>query len=189
MAIRGGSASGQRGPRAALRRGRAALAGRPRPRRPGERQAVHDLERGRRHRDRRLYGGRHHPSARRHPPAGAQLDSHHQQGALRRPGQAGGRSAPDQRRPVHASDLVPDQRMVLAKNPHYWGEVATAPDEVIIRWMKEPVVALTAALGGEVDMTTPLPPNLIASLGGNVRALEVPSGVIYFLGLGAVGPL
>jgi peptide/nickel transport system substrate-binding protein len=110
----------------------------------------------------------------------AQYDALGKQAADRRPVSAG---------PYTLQDLVPDQRMVLAKNPHYWGDVATAPDEVIIRWMKEPVVALTAALGGEVDMTTPLPPNLIASLGGNVRAQEVPSGVIYFLGLGAVGPL
>jgi peptide/nickel transport system substrate-binding protein len=110
----------------------------------------------------------------------AQYDAVGKQAADRRPISAG---------PYTLQDLVPDQRMVLAKSPHYWGDVAAAPDEVVIRWMKEPVVALTAALGGEVDMTTPLPPNLIASLGGSVRALEVPSGVIYFLGLGAVGPL
>src|SRR5581483_1143608 len=105
---------------------------------PGEREAVHDLERGRRDRDRRLHRGRHHPSARRYPPAGAQLDPHHQQGAVRRPRQAGAR-------PAHG----PGEELALL------GDVAAAPDEVIIRWMKEPVVALTAALGGEVDMTTP----------------------------------
>jgi peptide/nickel transport system substrate-binding protein len=97
--------------------------------------------------------------------------------------------APVSAGPYTLHELVPDQRMVLRKNPHYWGDVASAPDEVLIRWIKESMVGLTALLSGEVDMSAPLPPNLIPQLTGNVRPRQVPSGVMYFMGLGAVGPL
>jgi peptide/nickel transport system substrate-binding protein len=104
-----------------------------------------------------------------------------------------GKEAAD-RQPVSAGpyvlhELVPDQRMVMRKNPYYWRELPEAPDEVVIRWIKEPMVGLTALLSGEVDMTAPLPPNLTPQLTGNVRALQAPSGFLYFMGLGAVGPL
>ncbi|HEY7064526.1 MAG TPA: ABC transporter substrate-binding protein [Chloroflexota bacterium] len=104
-----------------------------------------------------------------------------------------GKEAAD-RQPVSAGpyvlqELVPDQRMVMRKNPYYWHELPDAPDEVMIRWIKEPMVALTALLSGEVDMTAPLPPNLTPQLTGSVRAMQAPSGFLYFLGLGAVGPL
>jgi peptide/nickel transport system substrate-binding protein len=104
-----------------------------------------------------------------------------------------GKQAAD-REPVSAGpyvlhELIPDQRMVLRKNPHYWGDISAAPDEVLIRWIKEPMVGLTALQSGEVDLSAPLPPNLIPQLTGNVRPREVPSGVIYFMGLGAVGPV
>ncbi|HLH24325.1 MAG TPA: ABC transporter substrate-binding protein [Chloroflexota bacterium] len=104
-----------------------------------------------------------------------------------------GKEAAD-RQPVSAGpyvlhELVPDQRLVMRKNPYYWGDITSAPDEVVIRWLKEPMVALTALLSGEVDMTAPLPPNLTPQLTGNVRAIQAPSGFLYFMGLGAVGPL
>jgi peptide/nickel transport system substrate-binding protein len=104
-----------------------------------------------------------------------------------------GKEAAD-RQPVSAGpyalhELVPDQRMVMRKNPYYWRELPDAPDEVLIRWIKEPMVGLTALLSGEIDMTAPLPPNLTPQLTGNVRALQAPSGFLYFMGLGAVGPL
>ena len=106
-----------------------------------------------------------------------------------------GKQAAD-RQPISAGaytlqELTPDQRVVLRKNPHYWRLSATAPDEVVIRWIKEPLVGLTALLGGEVDMSAPLPPNLIPQLNGqaHVRPQPVPSGVIYFLALSAIGPL
>jgi peptide/nickel transport system substrate-binding protein len=103
-----------------------------------------------------------------------------------------GKDAAD-RQPISAGpyalyELIPDQRMVMRKNPYYWRELPEAPDEVVIRWIKEPMVGLTALLSGEVDMTAPLPPNLTPQLTGNVRAIQAPSGFLYFLGLGAVGP-
>ncbi|HLH24324.1 MAG TPA: ABC transporter substrate-binding protein [Chloroflexota bacterium] len=104
-----------------------------------------------------------------------------------------GKEAAD-RQPVSAGpyilqELVPDQRMVLRKNPYYWRDVASAPDEVVIRWIKEPVVGLTALQSGEVDMTGALPPNLTPQLTGNVRPQALPSGVIYFMGIAPIGPL
>src|SRR5687768_963746 len=77
--------------------------------------------------------------------------------------------APVSAGPYTLHELVPDQRMVLRKHPHYWGDVASAPDEVLIRWIKESMVGMTALLSGEVDMSAPLPPNLIPQLTGNVR--------------------
>ncbi|HEY7064525.1 MAG TPA: ABC transporter substrate-binding protein [Chloroflexota bacterium] len=104
-----------------------------------------------------------------------------------------GKEAAD-RQPVSAGpytlhELVPDQRMVLQKNPYYWRDISAAPDEVVIRWIKEPVVGLTALLSGEVDMSGALPPNLLPQLTGSVRPVALPSGVIYFMGIAPIGPL
>jgi peptide/nickel transport system substrate-binding protein len=104
-----------------------------------------------------------------------------------------GKEAAD-RQPVSAGpytlqELVPDQRMVLRKNPTYWRDISGAPDEILVRWIKEPVVGLTALQSGEVDMTGALPPNLAPQLTGGVRAQALPSGVIYFMGIAPIGPL
>jgi peptide/nickel transport system substrate-binding protein len=104
-----------------------------------------------------------------------------------------GKEAAD-RQPISAGpyvqhEFVPDQRMVLRKNPHYWGNIASAPDEIVVRWIKEPLVGLTALQSGEVDMTGALPPNLAPQLTGSVRPQSLPSGVIYFMGIAPIGPL
>jgi peptide/nickel transport system substrate-binding protein len=104
-----------------------------------------------------------------------------------------GKEAAD-RQPVSAGpytvqELVPDQRMVLRKNPTYWRDISSAPDEVVVRWIKEPLVGLTALQSGEVDMTGALPPNLAPQLTGNVRPQSLPSGVVYFMGIAPIGPL
>lgn len=103
-----------------------------------------------------------------------------------------GKEAAD-RQPISAGpytlhELIPSERMVLKKNPYYWGDNRDAPDEVVIRWIREPEVRLTALLNGEVDMTAPLPPHLVPRLTGDTRAQVAPSAQLLFLGMTPSGP-
>lgn len=64
--------------------------------------------------------------------------------------------------PYVFKEFVPGQRLVMERNPNYWGTEHKGPvDEVVVRWMSEPQAAVTALLNGEVDVIPNVPPQLV----------------------------
>lgn len=57
----------------------------------------------------------------------------------------------------------PGQKLVLERNPQYWGGVP-ALDQVIVRPIAEPLVAVSALRTGEVQLITSAPPDLVPEL-------------------------
>jgi peptide/nickel transport system substrate-binding protein len=84
--------------------------------------------------------------------------------------------------PYTIKENLKGQRVVLTRNPLYWGE-APAPDEVILRSIAEPAARVTALQNGEVDVINNVPPELMPQLTGNVHAETVPSLLNFFLAM------
>lgn len=61
--------------------------------------------------------------------------------------------------PYKLKELLPGQRLVIAKNPDYPG-MRQAPDEVIFRIMREPEQRVTALLNNEIQIAQFIPPHL-----------------------------
>jgi peptide/nickel transport system substrate-binding protein len=59
--------------------------------------------------------------------------------------------------PYQLKEWVPAQRMVIAKNPAYWGGKVDGPDEVVYRVIKEDQARVTALLSGEVQIASNVP--------------------------------
>jgi peptide/nickel transport system substrate-binding protein len=62
--------------------------------------------------------------------------------------------------PYIFKELVPNQYLVIAKNPNWWGGAVDGPDEVVYRVMREPEVRATALLNGEIQIAQSVPPHM-----------------------------
>jgi peptide/nickel transport system substrate-binding protein len=62
--------------------------------------------------------------------------------------------------PYMFREVVPDQRLVLVKNPNYWGGPVKGPDEMVYRIMREPEVRVSALLNNELQMAQFVPPHM-----------------------------
>src|SRR3954470_15194576 len=87
--------------------------------------------------------------------------------------------------PYMFKELVPNQRMVIEKNPNWWGGPVEGPDEVVYRVMREPEVRVTALLNGEVQLAMFIPPHLAdrVSASPNTKIAPVDSLEIMFLAM------
>jgi peptide/nickel transport system substrate-binding protein len=77
-----------------------------------------------------------------------------------------GPDAIDQRLPVGTGpyllkELAPNQRVVLAKNPRWWGGAVQGADEVIYQTIGEAEARVTALLNGEVQVAQAVPPHMM----------------------------
>jgi peptide/nickel transport system substrate-binding protein len=83
-------------------------------------------------------------------------------------------------------EYVPAQRVVLEKNPAYWGTEHKATfDELVVRFMKEPQAAVTGLLNGEIDVIPNVPPQLVDQVANSGRAhiAATPGTRLMFLGM------
>ncbi len=83
-------------------------------------------------------------------------------------------------------EFVPGQRVVLEKNPSYWGTERQATfDELVVRFMKEPQAAVTALMNGEVDLIPNVPPQLVDQVAnsGRTHIASAPGTRLMFLGM------
>ncbi len=87
--------------------------------------------------------------------------------------------------PYMFKELVPNQRMVIVKNPSWWGGPVEGPDEVVYRVMREPEVRLTALLNGEVQIAQFIPPHMAERVvnAPNAKLASVDSLEIMFLAM------
>ncbi|MGZ8496532.1 MAG: ABC transporter substrate-binding protein, partial [Candidatus Binatia bacterium] len=89
--------------------------------------------------------------------------------------------------PYRLKELIPGQRMVLAKNPNH-PEVKRnprAPDEVVYRIMREPEQRVTALLNDEIQIGQFVPPHMRQRVETNksLRITAVDSVEIMFLAM------
>jgi len=70
--------------------------------------------------------------------------------------------------PYLLKEWIPNQRTVLVRNPTYWGK-APAIDEVVFRPITDESTRYLAFRGGEVDVLSDPPPNLLNQLKANPR--------------------
>src|SRR5579885_340207 len=87
--------------------------------------------------------------------------------------------------PYLFKELVPDQRLVIVKNPHWWGGPVNGPDEVVFRVMREPEVRVTALLNGELQMAEFIPPHMADRISSqpNTKIASYDSLEIMFLAM------
>jgi peptide/nickel transport system substrate-binding protein len=87
--------------------------------------------------------------------------------------------------PYVFKELVPNQRMVIAKNPSWWGGPVQGPDEVVYRIMREPEVRVTALLNGEIQVAQFVPPQLMDRVNNspNAKIVTTDSVEIMFLAM------
>jgi peptide/nickel transport system substrate-binding protein len=87
--------------------------------------------------------------------------------------------------PYMFKDLVPNQRLVIVKNPHWWGGPVNGPDEVVYRVMREPEVRVTALLNGELQMAEFIPPHMADRVTGqpNTKIASYDSLELMFLAM------
>jgi peptide/nickel transport system substrate-binding protein len=69
--------------------------------------------------------------------------------------------------PYIYKELVPDQRMIIVKNPNYWGGEVQGPDELVYRVMRESEVRVTALLNNEIQIAQFIPPHMVERVTGN----------------------
>jgi peptide/nickel transport system substrate-binding protein len=76
--------------------------------------------------------------------------------------------------PYLLKEWVPAARLVIARNPAYWGGTVDGPDEVVYRVMKEDQVRVTALLSGEIQVAGNIPVQDVDRLQGssNTRVLQ-----------------
>ena len=83
-------------------------------------------------------------------------------------------------------EYVPGQRVVMEKNPNYWGTERKATfDELVVRFVKEPQAAVTGLLNGEIDVIPNVPPQLVDQVANSGRAhiSAAPGTRLMFLGM------
>jgi peptide/nickel transport system substrate-binding protein len=90
--------------------------------------------------------------------------------------------------PFTFKEFVPAQRLVLAKNPTYWGPHQPAWDEVIFRNVPEDEARVSALLNGEVDLIANLPYQSVTRVNGSgrARAVGVRGSRIMFVALSPI---
>ncbi len=101
-----------------------------------------------------------------------------------------GPAAINQRLPVGTGpyllkELVPNQRLVLAKNPHWWGGPVQGADEVIYQTIGEAEARVTALLNGEIQVAQSVPPHMMdrVSNAPGVKTAVSDSTEIMFLAM------
>src|SRR5205823_2405980 len=72
--------------------------------------------------------------------------------------------------PYMFKELVPNQRLVIAKNPNWYGGKVDGPDEVVYRIMRETEVRVTALLNDEIQVAQFLPPHLMERVNSSPNA-------------------
>jgi peptide/nickel transport system substrate-binding protein len=75
--------------------------------------------------------------------------------------------------PYTYKEYVPGQRLVVAKNPNYWGTPKPVWDEVVFRSIPEDEARVSALLNGEVDIIANLPIQSIDRVNGSGRASAI----------------
>ena len=89
--------------------------------------------------------------------------------------------------PYKFRELIPGQRLVIAKNPDYPSMKAKkqVPDEIIFRIMREPEQRVTALLNGEIQIAQFIPPHLRERVEKNpkTKISQVNSVEIMFLAM------
>ncbi|MGA0570254.1 ABC transporter substrate-binding protein [Variovorax sp. VNK109] len=87
--------------------------------------------------------------------------------------------------PYMVKEWQPDQKLVLVKNPNYWGSIPTNVTEIIYTPIKSEATRVAALLSGEVDFILDPSPQDLGRLRGNAN-LKVIDGVenrTIFLGM------
>jgi peptide/nickel transport system substrate-binding protein len=79
---------------------------------------------------------------------------------------------------------VPGDRLVLAPNPHYWGD-KPAFDNVTIKFISNDAARMAALLSGSVDLIDGVPPNDVATVesSGKAKVYSTTSGRLIYLAL------
>ena len=72
--------------------------------------------------------------------------------------------------PYSFKEWVKGQRVVMEKNPSYWGSTDGLADEAIYRGIKEAEPRLTALLNGEVDLIAEVSPDVLARVNSSEKA-------------------
>jgi peptide/nickel transport system substrate-binding protein len=87
--------------------------------------------------------------------------------------------------PYMFKELLPNQRMVIAKNPDWWGGPVQGPDEVIYRIMRENEVRVTALLNNEVQIAQFVPPHMVGRVQNapNYKLVSTDSIELMFLAM------
>lgn len=89
--------------------------------------------------------------------------------------------------PYRLKELIPGQRLVIAKNPNHPDakKHPRAPDEVVYRVMREPEQRVTALLNDEIQIGQFVPPHMRHRVEGNknLRIAPVDSVEIMFLAM------
>jgi peptide/nickel transport system substrate-binding protein len=87
--------------------------------------------------------------------------------------------------PYTVKEWIPDQKLVLVKNPNYWGTVPTNVTEIVYTPIKAEATRVAALLSGEVDFVLDPSPQDLPRLRNNAN-LKVIDGVenrTIFLGM------
>ena len=89
--------------------------------------------------------------------------------------------------PYRLKELIPGQRLVLAKNPDHpeAKKHPKAPDEIVYRVMREVEQRVTALLNNEIQIAPFIPPHLFKRVDSstNHRIVSTPSIEIMFLAM------
>jgi peptide/nickel transport system substrate-binding protein len=87
--------------------------------------------------------------------------------------------------PYMFKELVPNQRLVIAKNPNFYGGKVEGPDEVVYRIMRETEVRVTALLNNEIQIAQFVPPHLMERVNNapNTKIVATDSQEIMFLAM------
>ena len=83
--------------------------------------------------------------------------------------------------PYMFKELILNQRMVIVKNPNWWGGAVQGPDEVIYRVMRETEVRVTALLNGEIQIAQFIPPHMMDRVNGSPNAKIVPTDSVEIM--------
>ena len=76
--------------------------------------------------------------------------------------------------PYMFKSLVPDQHLILVKNPNYWGAPVKGPDEMVYRIIREAEVRVTALLNNEIQIAQFVPPHMDQRVADNPNTKVVP---------------
>ena len=85
--------------------------------------------------------------------------------------------------PYMVKEWQPDQRLVLVKNPHYWGKIDTNVTEIVYTPIKQEATRAAALLSGEVDFVLDPSPQDLGRLrqSGNLKVIDgIENRTIFF---------
>ncbi len=91
--------------------------------------------------------------------------------------------------PYYIASREPGSELVLAANPHYWGE-RPAYDRVVIRTVSDTSTRIALLTRGDLDMVTNVPARLAERMRGRpgVDVLSVPSGDRVYIAFNVTKP-